>query len=323
MAPIGAILAALARGLLRESSALLPVRGNNLIIAMLLAGPGAGFLLLLLAALLLLPLIGDPLSRIPRERLALWPLSHRERWLLRAASLGLSPLTWIAIASVVWKAGWPLGLAAALLLALAPLLTRETAWIPRWPPATNFVTKHLRDLLTLFDVWLALLLTLSALIARRVIPGIDPAMPFVLALLVVVALSTTALNQFGMGHPETLTREHLLPCPAWHIILGRNLAFLLVALVCVLPLSPMAGTAAALGALAAGNIASLAAPIPLRRWRLAESGSMVVGIQQTVALLAAGVMTERTTPWALPVVALLWAGSVLVASWQFHRTGES
>lgn len=323
MARLAAILAAVARGILRESRSLLPVRGNNLILALLLVGPGAGFVLLLLGGLLLIPLVGDPVSRIPRERLALWPLTERERWMLRAAGLGLSPLTWIAVAAVVWKAGWQLGVGAVLLLALAPLLTREAAWIPRWPRATGFVTKHLRDLLTLFDTWVAVLLATSAHIALRVWPGIDQAMPFVLALVIVLALSTLALNQFGMGHPETLTREQLLPCPAWQIILGRNVAFLMVALVCVVPLSPLAGCAAALAAVAAGNVASFAAPIALRRWRLAESGSMVVGVQQCVALLAAGVMTERTTWWTLPVVMLLWIGSVLVAAWQFPRTGES
>ena len=319
MARLAAILAAVARGMLRDSGSLLPVRGNNFVLALLLVGPGAGFLLLLLGALLLLPLIADPLSRIPRERLALWPLSDRERWILRGASLALSPLTWIAVAAVVWQAGWQLGLGALALLALAPLLTRESPFLPRWPPVTGFVSKHLRDLLTLFDVWLAALLAIAALLAGRFLPDVDPAMPFVLSLLVVLALSTTALNHFGMGHPETLVRERMLPCPAWRIILGRNAAFLLIAIACVLPLSPLPGTAAALAAVAAGNIASLAAPVPLRRWRLAESGSMIVGVQQGVALLAAGVMTERTTPWALLVVAVIWVASVVIAGWQFHR----
>ena len=46
---------------------------------------------------------------------------------------------------------------------------------------------------------------------------------------------------------------------------------------------------------------------------------MIVGVQQGVALLAAGVMTERTTPWTLPVVAAAWVASVVIAGWQFHR----
>jgi len=46
---------------------------------------------------LFFPLSADPLRKIPRERLAIWPISERERLLLRILSPWLNPLTWILI----------------------------------------------------------------------------------------------------------------------------------------------------------------------------------------------------------------------------------
>jgi hypothetical protein len=50
----------------------------------------------LLGLLMLFPLSSDVLSRAPRNRLALWPLTDRQRWSLRVITLGVNPLLWLA-----------------------------------------------------------------------------------------------------------------------------------------------------------------------------------------------------------------------------------
>lgn len=323
MAGLWPILLALARGLSRESSALLPVRGNNFVLALILIGPGGGFLLLLLAGVLLIPMASDPLSRIPRERLELWPLTARQRLLLRVASMGLSPLTSIVFALVWWRADFVsavLALAALIGVALAGQLL-EGGWMPRVPPiaALPLAGRQLRDAVPILDIWLAVLLALAAQFIGKRVPGVDAAMPFVMALLVVVALTSAMANQFGISHPEALLRHRLLGRPGWRVLGEGNLAFLTLAFVLVLPLAPVPGMAAAFTALAVGNYLSIASPVHQRRWRLAEGGSMALGIQQMVAALAAGVMTERTTWWTLPVCAAIWAASVVTCGWRLER----
>ena len=57
---------------------------------------------LIIGLVLLFPLSTDPLRKIPASRLALWPLERSERWLLRAASPWINPLTWPIAALAIW-----------------------------------------------------------------------------------------------------------------------------------------------------------------------------------------------------------------------------
>src|SRR5215471_9667334 len=85
-----AILKALATAYRRDWTALKSLTGNNffLITAFLLRQAGA-FVYLIVGLVLLFPLSTDPLRKIPPSRLALWPLTRREHWVLRLA--GRSP----------------------------------------------------------------------------------------------------------------------------------------------------------------------------------------------------------------------------------------
>lgn len=323
MAALFAILVALARGLSREASALLPVRGNNFVLLLLLIGPGAGFLLLLVGAVLLIPMASDPLSRLPRERLELWPLTTRQRLLLRLGSLSLSPLTSVVFGLVWWRADFLSAVLAVAMLAGIAIAGQQVqgVWLPRVPSigALPLFGRQLRDLVPVLDLWLAVLLAVLAQFVGKRIAGVDEAMPFVMALVIVVVLSSAMANQFGVGHPEALLRHRLLGQPGWRLIGEGNLAFLLIAAVLTAPLALAPAMSAAFVALAVGNYLSLAVPAAQRRWRLAESGSLPLGLQQAVAALAAGVMTERTTLWALPVCVLVWVGSVVTCGWRLER----
>src|SRR5208337_3184380 len=108
LAAVAAILKAVARTVGRDLRSLDAVHGNNFFwIIMLMAyqqPSSAIFLGLILAVLLILPFSAEPLRKIPPDRLALWPLTRAQRFTLRAGSLALSPIFWIAAALFIWTA---------------------------------------------------------------------------------------------------------------------------------------------------------------------------------------------------------------------------
>src|SRR5437762_515491 len=80
-----------------------PVTAKNLcLITVHFVRQAGTFVYLIIGLVLLLPLSTDPLRKIPASRLALWPLERSERWLLRAASPWINPLTWAIAALAIW-----------------------------------------------------------------------------------------------------------------------------------------------------------------------------------------------------------------------------
>src|SRR5690349_2459613 len=85
LAPLTAILRALARAVWRDLRSYHSLTGNNFFLFVLLLSQQVAsslFFALILALLLLFPLSADPLAKVPRDRLELWPLSKGERILL-------------------------------------------------------------------------------------------------------------------------------------------------------------------------------------------------------------------------------------------------
>lgn len=65
----------------------------------------------LLGLPLLLAFSGDPLRKIPAARLALWPLTNKERVGLRLLGLALTPAVWLtAVLLLLLRVGLPLAL---------------------------------------------------------------------------------------------------------------------------------------------------------------------------------------------------------------------
>src|SRR5262249_40736079 len=105
MARLAAVLRALAAAVLRGQKTLGAIATNNFFLATAILLQRAGvFVFLVLGLVLLFPMSADPLQKIPRDRLELWPLSRSERWLLRALSPWVNPVTWLMAAFVVWAA---------------------------------------------------------------------------------------------------------------------------------------------------------------------------------------------------------------------------
>src|SRR5882757_8146314 len=100
------ILKALSTAYRRDWTALQSLTGNNFfLITIFLLGKAGTFIYLIFGLVLLFPLSTDPLRKIPPSRLALWPLTRRENWILRLAALWINPLTWIIAIGALWSAG--------------------------------------------------------------------------------------------------------------------------------------------------------------------------------------------------------------------------
>jgi hypothetical protein len=323
LARTAALLGALWTAVRRDAKTLGSFTGNNLftvsVLFLALADRGV-FLSLnsLIGLVLFFPLSTDPLRKIPPERLALWPISNRERWLLRIASPWLNPMTWL-LAILVLRRSVTMGLwlVIAVLFAIGfaipslPWMRRNGAWrrLPHFPgPLDQLMRKNLREMLSTLDFYCGLLLSVGALIFR--LKGTLPHDAlFPLTMLVALTLSSYAQTLFGLDGPGGLTRYRLLPLPGWQILAAKDAAFLLLNVALCLPLSPLAGLAAALMALSIGHAASVNERREQTRWRFSTGVSFGSGIIQVLVMALMAAATVYASPFMLaPCIAIyVWS----------------
>jgi O-antigen/teichoic acid export membrane protein len=291
---------------------------------------GGAFIYLIIGLVLLFPLSTDPLRRIPASRLSLWPLDRRERWLLRATSPWINPMTWAIAALAVWAArgkvtlglwGLVAGLVASgFLLSSLDFVPAYGIWrrMPRFPgPLNQLIRKNLREILSTLDFYCALLLSLSILGFRIAMPALPHQALLMTTLLVVTALSSYAQSLFGMDGKGGLARYRLLPLPGWQILAAKDIAFLLVMTILTLPLAPIAGFGGALIALATGHYNSVSDPRPQVRWRFTSGADWKKGIPQVVAIMVAASAIFSWSVWlVIPCIAALglslwWCGRLV------------
>ncbi len=289
-----AILGAVARASGRDlrSFGSLTVNNFSLFVALMIYGatqsgvaPKSSYpFLLLLGFLLLFPLSGDPLAKIPANRLAFWPLEWRDRAVLRMAILALSPVVWFTL-FLLFRAAPSLALFfGALAVGMQAALAASRRVLPPepWvPPLPVLVRKDLRQMLTMLDPYLALIVSAGGTIYRFAAPAPDPTARPVFAILVGLALSTYAQCLFSLDSASGLTRYGLLPLPAWRILLAKDAAWLALLAVLVLPLDAGTGLTYGVTVLAIGHWPSVRGRLPLKRWRFA-GGRVFWGCAQVV-----------------------------------------
>ncbi|HWB96952.1 MAG TPA: hypothetical protein VG672_09625, partial [Bryobacteraceae bacterium] len=266
----------------------------------------------------------------------LWPLSRRKRVGLRLASLVLSPVVWITVALLLKAAQPVLGLRfllfAVLVQGLSIAATRLAVRIPRGNllrdlprlPGTlgSLVQKDLRQMLSVLDPYIALLLCLAASLYRLSGRPLDPEALPVLSLLVALALSTYSQCLFGLDLASGLARYRLLPLRGWQILLAKDAAFLLVLFLLVLPLAPLPGLAGGLVALAIGHHASVRMPMPQHRWRFTGGILFPTGAVQVAAMMSTGIAAARQSPLYAAAALAFYLGSVWYCGRLWDR-GES
>ncbi len=316
----------------RDQKTLGAIATNNffLVTALLLQRAGV-FIYLVLGLVLLFPMSADPLQKIPRDRLDLWPLSRRERWLLRILSPWVNPITWLVGAFVVWAARQVItyGLlavfvafvAAGFLSSFLPSGQKDMIWrlVPEFPTALGqIVRKNIRDIVSTLDFYCALILSIAGIIYRLVGKDVPADAFMALAILVVLALSSYAQSLFGFDGEAGFTRYHLLPVHGWQLLAAKDAAFLLIVVVLTLPLSPLAGLAGALAALAVGHQPSVEEQRPQTRWRFSTGANIGNGIVQVFLLVLSGVTAVRTTPLIVIPCAIACAAS----AWWYGREAQ-
>jgi hypothetical protein len=336
-----AIWRAVRRAVRRDLGTFQSIRLNHffLFVALIIAGnleagqpPRSAYpFLLLLGLLMLFPISSDPLAKVPAVRLDIWPLGARDRFRLRLASLALSPVLWFAAVLALFGR---LTLAAAFLAAAVcaqglivcgERLVRRRPWwnpfgfVPQIPGRLGgLVRNHVRQMLSVLDTYVALLLSAGGAAYRVLAAHPDPAAFPILALLVALALSTGAQCLFGLDSAAAMTRYRLLPLRGWQVLLAKDAAVLGVLLLLVLPLSVLPGLTFGLAALAVGHFPSVAKPLPQLRWRF-QGGRMISGVPQAVLGFALGFAASRGAPWLAGLAACGWLLSLMACGRRWER----
>ncbi len=331
MARTAAILGALWRALRRDQKSIESIAGNNFFwVTVILLQEAGTFIYLLLGLILLFPLSTDPLRKVPASRLALWPLDQRERWTLRLASPWVNPMSWLLAAGAAFVArgkvsvglwGAVAGLiVAAFVISALPWKAVRGSWraIPQFPGALNqLIRKNLREMLSTLDFYCALLLSLAAL-AFRVWGKLPEEAMLPMTALMAIALSSYAQCLFGLDGDSGLERYRLMPVRGWQVLAAKDAAYLALAIPLALTLSPIAGAAGALAALAVGHQATVKRQKPQARWRFSAGAPLMEGLTQAalIAMAAAAVMHSL---WFAPVCVAAWAASL----WWYGRMWDS
>ncbi len=324
MARVSAILKALRIAFRRDWKSFGSIAVNNFFPVSLFFLRQAGvFVYLIGAVVVLFPMSTDPLRKIPRSRLELWPLSQRDRRLLRVFSPWVNPVTWILAGLAVWAVWGRLtagvwALVAAVFVAgfsLSELPVARGAWfwrrVPSFPGALNqLIRKNIREILSTLDVYVALVLTLAAAVWRFFGPPLPREAYLQMTMLSLLALSSYTQCLFGLDGDGGLSRCRLLPLSGWQILIAKDAAFFIVAVLLSLPLAPAPGFAAALVCVAFGHGPSVKERRDQVRWRFSTGVSISLGFVQVIAMALAGAGVEFGSVLVLIPCLLLWAASL-------------
>jgi hypothetical protein len=320
MGALRPVLLALRTANRRDRRSLWSFSANNFFVATALLGIAGAFFLFIIGVVLVFPLSSDPLKKIPPERLALWPLSERERLGLQFAALWMNPLMWVLGAVAIFSAVHHrpiVAVAVVLIPASGAIVSRvhegadRGLWkfMPSFPGVVGqLVRKDLRAILSTLDFWTALALSVSCTFYRLFVRALPDDALMVFSILVVLALSSWSQSCFGLDGAAGLMRYRLMPLRGWQIFLAKEIAFLLVVTLLTLPLSLPVAWAAALMALGLGNEASRRLR-PQQRWRFSSGPSALNSLLQIVLLVTAGVAAYRLSPAVLIPCFLVFSAS--------------
>jgi hypothetical protein len=317
---------------------------NNFVLIILLIGYGASQsgvepksaypFLLFLFLVLLFPLSGDPLDQAPPSRLALWPLSRRDRLILRIASLALSPILWFVLAMMLFRRIRPgIGMAFITVAIIVQAISAAARFAPafdlrkltpRFPGSVGILLRsNLRQLFSSLDFFLALVFTAGGILYRFLAPHPDPAAFPILAILIALNIGDYAQCLFGRDIASSaMVRYRLLPLRGSSILLAKDLAILLVTLILTAPVHWLAGITYGFAALATGHHASLLHPEPLHAWRLSGSRLYIGVIQGIAGIILAFGAAQSGSRYLLAAIAL-YCLSISVYGWLWDRRAYS
>lgn len=335
MARFLALLSLLKKLMLKELGSVSSVRFNNFLFSILFimaAGfesraPKAAFWSTLLFQIIFLaPLLVtfsvDTQHRLPPERVATWPLTGTQRFLLSSVSFAFNPIFIVLfLGYLVW-----MGLAAGLFFLLLALIVHGAVYavgrLPfkiRMPAGLSIARTRLKlsgiaqetwqEMLGTLDFWTALLIAVSGTLYRLYAQAPEPEAFPMLSLFVGIAMSTIAQRMLRLDEGRALLRYRLLPIQGWKLLVTQDMTFLIPLSAMVSLLSLRTGVAFGLVAIAVGRYPSLRQRANQRRWRFV-GGDWRFGVAQVLLGGLAGIGAARTGLWVLAVAFALYVVSI-------------
>lgn len=266
-------------------------------------------------------------EQFPASRSALLPLLVWQRLAASLAFLVLNPvfcvvalvlLAWAGPAAAVGFLFFAIaiqGVTSALRVLCVRLASRVSHASRRRP---NLFTARLRELFATLDLWAACILACAGLAYRILAHSPDPAARPVLAVLISLALSTTAQRTFASAGSCGRTRLRLLPLPGWRLLLPYDLALLLVAALLCAPFHFAAGLACTFVAIAAGRWPSIRQPATQRPWRFTSGDPRFCALQILLGVLA-GAATAGVSLWFFAAACALYLVSIPIGGRWWDR----
>lgn len=279
-----ALLRAVLLAAWREIRTLNSIQGNNFfwfVLLLALQPESIAFFGLLLGALMLPIIVTAPLAKVPAIRMGVWPIA-------------------VANPLLNWLLTSPDTKQASRLWRIAPTL-------------------ELRQLVRTLDFWLALALATAGALYRWLDPNADPEALPVLAMLVVLALSTPALNLFALDGPTGRIFWRRSPARGAVILLRKGFPLAMVVVVLTLPLAPAGALAGILAALAIGHHASVFTPLDAHPWRFTVGQFFPQGLIAVIGIFSCGIATARGEYLFLALAAVAYVVSLLVYGWIFEK----
>ncbi len=157
---------------------------------------------------------------------------------------------------------------------------------------------HLRELLQLLDIYLALLTAIGGVIYTRFSATPDPEASIVLGCLVILLMSTCAQGHVSFDAPALQARMRLLPISGASVLFANDAAWLLVTIPLIVGFRPLPCIAAGLAALIMGHRRSIRDCIEQQ------------GILQIIGLVVAGSGVYNSGWSAFAAVVVAYAGSL-------------
>ncbi len=270
----------------REARTLSSIQGNNFFwfaVLLSLQPESMGFIWTLIGLLMMGPALAAPLARIPAIRLHLWPLAP---WNVK----------------VLWPFTRPDTHPSPLLWRVLPLL-------------------ELRQIVRTLDFWLALVLAVASTLYRFLYSKAQPEAFPVLAMMIVLALSTLAQNLFSLDGVGGRLRWGLSPVRGYRLLLRKGAILIAVTAVLTIGLEPVGAMAGMMAALAVGHHFSVLSPVDSPPWRFTMGQFFPFGFIQVIAMFSCGIASARGDNTFLIVAGAAWLLSGLAYGWVLEQAG--
>jgi hypothetical protein len=173
-------------------------------------------------------------------------------------------------------------------------------------------------MLRTLDPYVALLLVASTELYRVMGGRLDADAPRIMSLVTALALSTHTQVLLGIDGSGA-DRYRQVPIRGWQILLAKDLAFLSMLGLLVMPLDLVSGVMGGIAALATGHHRSVLTPARQTPWRFTSGALVPDGLIQTVLLFGVGTAAKTAGLLFISLTVLAWLASLFFYGWRWDR----